>query len=79
MTFDSDLDDDNEWVEDDGDSEDDLLACPACREAVHEDTQKCPYCGEWIIPVDPRSRRQRWLFGAAAIAVIAAILLLTFS
>ena len=44
---------DEEWIEDEGEAEDDLLACPSCHAAVHEDTQQCPYCGDWIIPVDP--------------------------
>jgi len=33
-------------------TEDDVLGsiidCPACGAAIHEDTPKCPNCGEWV-------------------------------
>ena len=62
---------DEEWVEDEGEPEDDVLACPSCGNAVHEDTQQCPHCGDWITPVWPgaRSRRLVWIV-AAAIAIL---------
>lgn len=62
MTYDQFDDDLEEWIEDDG-VEDDVLACPSCHQAVHEDTQQCPHCGDWIVPIDPRdkSRRSIWL------------------
>lgn len=56
---------DEEWVDEDDsdDSDDDLLACPSCKKAVHEDTQKCPYCGDWVTPVslEQRSKRMVWV------------------
>ena len=54
--------DEEEWV-DDEDSGDDLLACPSCKRAVHEDTQQCPYCNDWITPVavEPLVKRVVWL------------------
>ena len=63
-----------EWVEDDdGDSgEDDLLHCPSCHRAVHEDTQQCLYCREWITPVDRSGARSRWIWIVAAILLILA-------
>ena len=39
---------DEEWIEDEDDDADDLMVCPSCHAAVHEDTQKCPNCGDWI-------------------------------
>lgn len=65
-----------EWLEED-DSGDDLLQCPACRQAVHEDTQQCPHCGDWITPVYPRSRWGGSVWLVAAILVIAALILMT--
>ena len=60
-----------EWVEDEAeDPDDDLLSCPSCRQAVHEDTQQCPHCGDWITPVDLSGRARRWIWVAAAILVI---------
>ncbi len=67
---------DEEWVEDD-DSGDDLLVCPSCRAAVHEDTQRCPQCGDWITPVYPATRWKRLGWTVAAVLAIALMLLLT--
>ena len=63
-----------EWVEEEEEEGDDLLACPSCGEAVHEDTQQCPYCGDWIIPVDPRERSRRWGVAVVAILLVMALI-----
>ncbi len=68
---------DEEWVEDEGNLEDDVLACPSCGSTVHEDTQQCPYCGDWIIPVSPEGRSKRIIWIVAAILLIIALILLT--
>ena len=66
-----------EWIEDETDPEDDLLACPSCGKAVHEDTQQCPYCGDWIIPVYPKDRSMRIVWVAAAILLVVALIWIT--
>ena len=65
---------DEDWVEDEGgdSDENDLLHCPNCHKEVHEDTQQCPYCREWITPVDRRGTRNRWVWIVAAILLILA-------
>ena len=70
---------DEEWIEDEGgpDSEDDLLACPSCRGAVHEDTQQCPHCGDWITPVYPGQRSKRLIWVVAAALLILAMIVMT--
>ena len=73
MPFDTDTEDD--WVEDEGGDEDDLLACPTCREPVHEDTQQCPHCREWITPVDPRHQTRRRVFTIVVVLLLISILL----
>ena len=73
MTFDDYADE--EWVEDDGPDEDDLLACPSCGESVHEDAQQCPYCGDWIIPVYPGEGRKKAIWLVAVAFVILAFLI----
>ncbi len=70
-----DVDADEEWVDEDDDSDDDLLVCPACRAAVHEDTQQCPYCGDWITPVYPSGGARHWVWVIAVVLVITAFLL----
>ncbi|RME40142.1 MAG: zinc-ribbon domain-containing protein [Planctomycetota bacterium] len=67
--------DEDEWIEDEGDDEEDVLACPRCGREVHEDTQQCPYCGDWIIPIDPRDRPRRTIWIVAVVLVIAGLLL----
>lgn len=67
----------NEWA-DDGESEADLLVCPNCRAEVHEDTQKCPVCGDWITPVYPAEAGRKWIWTIAAGIVLLAFLLMAF-
>lgn len=69
---------DEESVEDEAeDSDADLLSCPSCRQAVHEDTQQCPHCGEWITPVDLSGRAQRWIWVAVVLLLILSMGLFT--
>jgi len=67
---------DEEWIEDDGDG-DELLVCPSCRGEVHEDTQQCPHCGEWIIPAYLREHRRLAIWGIAVVLLILAMILFT--
>jgi len=64
---------DEDWVEDDASDDDDVLLCPSCRKDVHEDTQQCPHCGDWITPVYPQSRWKRLVW---VIVVVMMVLLL---
>ncbi len=67
---------DEEWVEDEeGDPEDDVLTCPSCHKSVHEDTQQCPHCGDWIVPVWPRKRGKGMIWFIAAGLVILSFVL----
>ena len=70
---------DEEWVDndDDDDDGDDLLTCPFCREPVHEDTQQCPHCGDWITPVAAESHWKRIVWIVAVALLILAMTLLT--
>jgi uncharacterized paraquat-inducible protein A len=75
MAPENDWDDDAEWVEDDhGDPEADLLSCPSCGRAVHEDTQQCPRCGDWITAVSPGPRWKRAAWIVVAVLLILAML-----
>ena len=68
---------DEEWVEDTEDGEEDLLVCPSCRAKVHEDTQQCPQCGDWIVPVYPDAHWKRWVWLVAVILIVLAFILIT--
>jgi uncharacterized paraquat-inducible protein A len=56
---------DNDWdddVEDDFDDDEPTIACPHCREEIHEDAQRCPRCGHYLSEEDaPPSRKPWWL------------------
>lgn len=74
---------DEEWVDEEEDSDDDLFICPSCKQYVHEDTQQCPHCGDWITPAWPerRSKHLRWakplIWVVAAVLVILAMIIMT--
>ncbi len=68
---------DEEWVDDEDASQDDLLSCPSCRQLVHEDTQQCPHCGDWITPVDRTSPWPRIVWVVAVALVILSFGLMT--
>ena len=77
MSWDDD-DADEEWVDDDEEAlDDDLLSCPSCRRSVHEDTQQCPHCGDWITPIDPSGRVRRWVWVAVIVLLILSMGLFT--
>ncbi len=75
MDYDDDYKDE-EWVEDEGDPEDDVLVCPSCGNAVHEDTQQCPHCGDWITPVWPKARSKRLVWIVAVVLAILGLLVI---
>ena len=68
---------DEEWIEDDGDPSDDVLLCPSCRETVHEDTQQCPHCGDWITPVYPGAGFRRLLWTVIVVLLVASLTMIT--
>ncbi len=58
------------WREEEGWDEDEesTIPCPYCGEEVHEDSQRCPHCEQYISQEDaPPARRPWWLIlGVAA-------------
>ena len=76
-------DEDNDLpLEQDLDDEgDDLpeMVCPKCRGVVTEDTQKCPHCGDWIVPQAASGHGwRRWVFLAVVLLMLYAVLRWTF-
>lgn len=62
----------DEYERDDDDSETPTVPCPACGRPVPEFVDRCPYCGDWIVPgAGPPTRRSRWLLVAALLALAA--------
>jgi len=75
---DDDLDEGPQSVDLDELGEDDetsTIRCPRCREAVYEDSVRCPNCGHYIA-AGASSERRAWLWAAVAAALILALLVL---
>ncbi len=48
--------------------------CPSCRRDVYEGADRCPYCGEYIVPGRaPRGGRGVWVAIVAALVVVALV------
>ncbi len=78
-TADEEFDDEpfgEEWIEDDN-PDDVLLVCPSCHQEVHEDTQQCPHCGDWITPIWPGAESKRTIWIVAVALVILSFLMMT--
>ena len=82
MSFD-DWDDDPEVfdpdleADDDDDDPDDVLPCPHCGADVHEDSPRCPSCGDYIVhSTNPWRGKPTWwiVLGLAGIAAVAWLL-----
>ncbi len=77
MTF---QDDDQEWqaeFEEFQDDQPEVLPCPSCGAEVYEETQRCPHCGDWIIPVDTSGSWRRTAWIVAVVLVILSFTLMT--
>ena len=67
----------SDWVADDADEDDpegDLLPCPSCGEMIYDDTDRCPYCGNWVMPMAAASSRRSRVWLVAVILVIISFL-----
>jgi len=78
--------DEGDWYEEDGfdDGQDEaeseaeeadaeLLGCPECGAMVYEETQRCPQCGEWIMPLAAASRPGRMWLVVVVLAIVALV------
>jgi hypothetical protein len=53
--------DDDDETDSEADEEDPTVPCPYCRRQIHEESQRCPYCGNYISIEDaPASRKPVW-------------------
>jgi hypothetical protein len=59
------------------DGEEDQLPCPSCGNMVYDDTDRCPHCGDWVMPLAAAaSSRSNWIWWTALI--VAALLFVTW-
>lgn len=54
---DSDDDFDVDAVDDEGEP---TVPCPYCGEEIHEDSQRCPHCEQYVSDVDAPPRKKPW-------------------
>jgi hypothetical protein len=57
------------------DPEGDLLPCPCCGAMVYDDSERCPHCGDWIMPLASTARGKSRVWILAAVLAIIALLL----
>ena len=36
------------------------VPCPYCRHEIHEESERCPHCGNYISEEDPPPSRKPW-------------------
>ena len=53
-----------------------LTPCPSCGEPIYEDAERCPRCGQYVLPQPAAGGRGRWLWAAAILAGLALLLYL---
>lgn len=59
--YEADLDD-SEYPEDpDYDDSDDMVPCPHCDMSIHEEAERCLYCGHYL-SLEDAPRRYPWWF-----------------
>jgi len=60
--------------EDPGDTDESpTVPCPSCGRAIYDDADRCPYCGDWVVPLASHARVPVWARWVGAV-VIAAML-----
>jgi hypothetical protein len=50
---------DDDWEQDEVDAEA-TVPCPYCRCKIHDESERCPHCGNYISEEDPPPRRKPW-------------------
>jgi hypothetical protein len=65
---------DLEWAE--GGEE---IRCAACGKFMHEDCEKCPHCGQWVLDESAAEERARGWYWPMVVAVLIAIILVIWA
>jgi hypothetical protein len=58
-----------------GDDGSDTLACPSCGREIYEDSDRCPYCGNWVVLCGSAECRRPWWKWVLIPLVVAAMLI----
>jgi transposase-like protein len=58
---------DDSWDDDD---EEPTIPCPYCRREIHEESPRCPHCGNYISEEDnPPARKPWWVIVGALLCL----------
>jgi len=64
--------DDDEIHDPDDDEDEPTVPCPYCRREMHEDSPRCPHCGNYVSREDaPPSRKPWWIIIGGLLALYA--------
>ena len=56
---------------DDDEDETPTVPCPHCRRPVPDFADRCPYCGDWIVPsAGPSARHRPWFIVLVVLALL---------
>jgi len=64
-------DDGEDWDEDP--DEEATIPCPHCGKQIHEESQRCPYCENYLSREDAPPSRKPWWMILGAIACLYAV------
>jgi hypothetical protein len=67
---DSSLEADDDEESPDDDDEEPTISCPYCHREVHEDSQRCPHCANYISKEDAPPERKPWWIIVGVIACL---------
>jgi len=59
-----------------GGDDNDTVPCPNCGQEVYEDTDRCPYCGHWVVLTESYSQRPIWQWFLIPAVIIAMLIYL---
>ena len=57
----------------DDDDEEPTIPCPYCKRLIHEESQRCPHCGNYISDEDAAPARKPWWIIIGVLLVLLAI------
>ncbi len=64
-------------TQEDDDESSYTMPCPECGEAIYDDAQQCPYCGQYVIvATSVFSARPLWYVALAVLGIAATIVAL---
>ncbi|MGA2620459.1 MAG: zinc ribbon domain-containing protein [Thermoguttaceae bacterium] len=52
------------------DDEETTIPCPYCKRPIHEDSYRCPHCGNYLSEEDSASSRKPWWIIVGALLVL---------